>query len=364
MSDSLADRLAGLPGYRIERELGGGGMSRVFLAEEAALSRRVAIKVLESHGARVDADRFRREVLLSAQLSHPHIVPLLAAGEIDGLLYYIMPFVDGQSLRGRLREGELSIGEVIRLLRNISAALSYAHARGIVHRDIKPDNVIVTGGVAVVLDFGVSKALAASTQAPTDGITGAGLAIGTPRYMAPEQVVADPDIDVRADIYALGILAYELLTGSTPFGGNDPVKIVRAHLSEMPEPVNNRRAGIPPTIAALVMRCLEKDRERRPASATEVLDLLDSMATPSLTSAMTLGTAASRGVAWATSALMPALVYLVAAGVMIAGLKWLAAQGQIGDRLMVFSIVLALLGLPVVVALGLLLGLRRAERGA
>jgi serine/threonine-protein kinase len=363
MSDQLAGRLASLSGYRIERELGGGGMSRVFLAEEIALSRRVAIKVLEAHGARVDADRFRREVLLSAQLSHPHIVPLLAAGELDGLLYYVMPFVDGQSLRGRLREGELSIGEVIRLLRNIAAALSYAHARGIVHRDIKPDNVIVTGGVAVVLDFGVSKALAASTQAPADGLTGAGLAIGTPRYMAPEQVMADPNIDVRADIYAFGILAYELLTGSTPFGGNDPVKIVRAHLTETPEPVANRRAGIPPNIAALVMRCLEKERERRPATAGEVLDLLDSMTTPSLTSSMTLGAAASRGAVWATSALVPALVYVIAAVVMIAGLRWLAAQGQVGNRLMVFSVVLALLGLPVVVAASLVLGLRRAERG-
>lgn len=339
-------------------------MSRVFLAEEIALSRRVAIKVLEARGARVDADRFRREVLLSAQLSHPHIVPLLAAGEIDGLPYYIMPYVEGQSLRSRLREGELSVGEVIRLLRNVAAALSYAHARGIVHRDIKPDNIIVNGGIAVVLDFGVSKALAASTQTPADGITGAGLAIGTPRYMAPEQVVADPDIDQRADLYALGVMAYELLTGSTPFGGNDPVKIVRAHLSETPEPVGKRRGGIPPVIAALVMRCLEKDRARRPAGADEVLDLLDSMATPSHIHAMSLGAAASRGAAWATSALMPALVYLVAAGIMVAGLKWLAAQGQIGNRLMVFSIVLALLGLPVVVAIGLLMGLRRAERGA
>ena len=365
MSDHLADRLAALPGYRVERELGGGGMSRVFLAEEVALSRRVAIKVLEAHGARVDADRFRREVLLSARLSHPHIVPLLAAGEVDGLLYYVMPYVEGQSLRARLREaGELTIGEVVRLVRNIASALAYAHARGIVHRDIKPDNVIVTEGVAVVLDFGVSKALAASTQAPADGITGAGLAIGTPRYMAPEQVVADPNIDVRADLYALGVLAYELLTGSTPFGGNDPVKILRAHLTEPPAPVATRRTGIPPVIAALVMRCLEKDRARRPAGANEVLDLLDATATPSGVPAMSFGAAATRGVAWATAALIPALVYILASGLMIAGLRWLAAEGQIGSRLMVFAIVAALLGLPVVVGVGLLLGLRRAERSA
>jgi serine/threonine-protein kinase len=355
MSDDLLGQLATLPGYRIERELGGGGMSRVFLAEEVALSRRVVIKVLEGRGARVDTDRFRREVMLSARLSHPHIVPLLAAGEVDGLLYYVMPYIEGQSLRARLREEPgLSVGEVIRLLRNLAAGLAYAHGRGIVHRDIKPDNVIVSGGVAVVLDFGVSKALAASTEIPADGITGAGLAIGTPRYMAPEQVVADPRIDPRADLYSFGVLAYELLTGSTPFGGNDPVRILRAHLNEAPEPVGRRRAGIPPVVENLVMRCLEKERDRRPASANEILDLLDTMATPSGLRAAAPATAAT--------AMLPTLTYLVASGVMISGLKWLAAQGQVGTRLVVFSIVAALLGLPVVVGVGLLLGLRRSER--
>ncbi len=363
MSDDLAPRLV-LPGYAIERELGGGGMSRVFLARETALARRVAIKVFEPAGARVDAARFRREVLLAAQLSHPHIVPLLAAGEVDGLLYYIMPYVEGQSLRGRLREaGDLPVGEAVRLLRNLAAALAYAHARGIVHRDIKPDNVIVTGGVAVVLDFGVAKALADSTAAPTDGLTGAGLAIGTPRYMAPEQVVADDNLDVRADIYAFGVLAYELLTGAPPFTGSDPVRILRAHLTEMPAPVSTQRDGIPPVIASLVMRCLEKDRDRRPASAAELLDLLDATATPGGLASPSLGSAASQGVAWATAALAPALVYLVAAGGMLAGLRWLASQGHVGTRVMVLSVVIALLGLPVVVGAGLLLGLRRVERG-
>jgi eukaryotic-like serine/threonine-protein kinase len=357
MSDDLTARLT-LPGYTIERELGGGGMSRVFLAREVALARRVAIKVLDAGGARIDAERFRREVLLAAQLSHPHIVPLLAAGEVEGLLYYIMPYVEGQALRSRLREaGEMPLGEVIRLLRNVAAALAAAHARGIVHRDIKPDNIIVTGGVAVVLDFGVSKALAASTAAPADGLTGAGLAIGTPRYMAPEQVVADPDIDVRADIYALGILAYELLTGAPPFTAPDPVKVLRAHLTEEPTPVSARRAGIPPVIAGLVMRCLEKERERRPASAAEVLDLLDAVATPgSLPSP-------SPALAGASAGLVPGAIYAAAAGLTIAGIRWLASQGHVGTRLMVFSIVLALLGLPVVVGAGLLAGVRRGERG-
>lgn len=364
MSDDLRSRLV-LPGYEIERELGGGGMSRVFLAQETALSRRVAIKVLEPGGARVDAERFRREVLLSARLSHPHIVPLLAAGEVDGLLYYIMPFVEGMSLRQRLREaGELSIGEVIRLLRGVAAALAYAHARDIVHRDIKPDNIVVAGGVAVVLDFGVSKALAVSTEKVDAGLTGAGLAIGTPRYMAPEQVVADPDIDVRADLYAFGILAYELFTGSPPFTSPDPVKLLRAHLTETPAPVMTRRAGIPPAVATVIMRCLEKDRTHRPASAGEVLDLLDATATPSAVATHSLHAAAARGVAWASAAIVPALVYCFSAGLMVLGLRWLAQQGQVSERVLVFAIVLALMGLPAVVGTGLLLGLRRAEGGS
>jgi serine/threonine-protein kinase len=363
MSDDLASRLANLPGYSIEREIGGGGMSRVFLAHEHALGRRVVIKVLEAAGARVDAERFRREVLLSARLTHPHIVPLLTAGEVDGLSYYIMPYVEGLSLRARLRaDGVLPVGEAIRLIRNVAAALACAHEQGIIHRDIKPDNIIVTGGLAVVLDFGVSKALAAATAAPEDGITGAGLTIGTPRYMAPEQVVADPNIDARADLYALGVLAYELLSGATPFGGNDPVRILRAHIAESPAPLDSQRPGLPAAVGTLVMRCLEKDRTRRPQSAVEVLDLLDAMATPGDIRTPTFRQAAARSAAGAGAALVPALIYIVASAAMIAGLRWLEAQGQVGARLLVLSVVGALLGLPVVVGLALLLGLRRAER--
>lgn len=354
MSDELIERLGRLPGYIIERELGGGGMSRVFLGHETALSRRVAIKVLEAQGARVDAERFRREVLLAARLNHPHIVPLLTAGELDGVPYYIMPFVEGSSLRGRLREGAQPIGESIRLLRNVMSALACAHANGVVHRDIKPDNVIVTGGVAVVLDFGVSKALAASAATMKDGITGAGLALGTPRYMAPEQVVADPEIDGRADLYAWGIMAYELFTGNTPFGGSDPVMTLRAHLTAEVPSLAKARREVPPAVAALVMRCLEKDRTRRPASADEVLDLLDTMGTPSGMRMTGIGGASLK----AKSALVPAVVYLLACAITIAGLQWLQSQGQIGMRLMVMAIVVALLGFPVVVGLGLIRGLR------
>ncbi|HTO73143.1 MAG TPA: serine/threonine-protein kinase [Gemmatimonadales bacterium] len=362
MSEDLLATLGRLPGYAIERELGGGGMSRVFLAGETALGRRVAIKVLDAHGARVDAERFRREVLLSARLSHPHIVPLLTAGDLDGVLYYIMPYVDGMSLRARLREGAQPLGEAIRLLRNVMAALAAAHAQGIVHRDIKPDNIIVTGGVAVVLDFGVSKALAASSEAPRDGLTGAGLAIGTPRYMAPEQVLGDPDVDARADLYAWGVLAYELFTGATPFGGGDPVKIARAHLSETPEPLSLKRPEVPPPIAALVMRCLEKERARRPASASEVLDLLDSVGTPSGLRVAGRGERSD----WirARTMVLPALIYLLACAITIAGLRWLMTQGQIGLRVLVLAVVLALAGLPVVVGAGVIHRIRRVEGGA
>ena len=335
----------------------------MFLARELALGRRVAIKVLGSAGTEVNAERFRREVLLSARLQHPHIVPVLTAGELDGIPYYVMPYIEGQSLRARLRaEGVLGIGEAIRLLRNIAAALCYAHEQGIIHRDIKPDNVILSGGIAVVLDFGVSKALAASTAAPADGITGAGVSIGTPRYMAPEQVAGDPNIDARADLYGFGVLAYELLSGATPFGGGDPVRILRAHLTETPAPLANQRSGVPPVVSGLVMRCLEKDRTRRPQSAAELLDLLDTMATPSGLGLGRFREAAAQSWAGARSALILASVYLAACSAMIAGLRWLVAAGQVGTRLLVLSIIASLLGLPIVVASGLLFTLRRAER--
>lgn len=362
MIDALMLQLAGLTAYRIERELGGGGMSRVFLAEETALGRRVAIKVLETQGASVDAERFRQEVLLSARLQHPHIVPLLTAGQLESLPYYVMPFVEGESLRARLRSDEpMPIGEAIRLLRNVAAALSHAHARGIIHRDIKPDNVIVTGGLAVVVDFGVSKALAASTMAPKDGsITSAGLTIGTPKYMSPEQAIGDPNIDARADLYSWGILAYEMLTGNTPFPGTDPVKQLRAHLTEVPPPLATARQGIPPVIARLVMRCLEKDRAKRPASANEILDQLETLATPASLRAIPF-TEAAKG--WAVPILAPLAVYVVAVGAMLFGMQWLVHQGQVGARLLMFSVVVALIGLPVVVAAGMILRIRGLEAG-
>jgi hypothetical protein len=273
--------------YRLERELGGGGMSRVFLAVETALGRNVVVKVLLPElAAGVSIDRFRREIQLAAQLQHPHIVPLLAAGESAGLPYFTMPFVVGESLRARLfRDHELPVPEAIRLLRDVASALDYAHAQGVVHRDIKPDNVLLTHRVAVVTDFGVAKALSVSAagggQGHAPGLTTMGVALGTPTYMAPEQASADPAMDHRVDVYAFGVMAYEMLAGQPPFTGRTPQALLGAHLVALPEAVTNRRPGLPPGLASLIMRCLEKHPADRPQTAGDLIAALDVLTTPS-----------------------------------------------------------------------------------
>ncbi len=285
MPNDLREQLQASLGssYTIERELGGGGMSRVFVASETALGRKVVVKVLPPEtAAGVSIERFKREILLAARLQHPHIVPLLSAGDAIGLPYFTMPFVEGDSLRVRLaRHGEFPVAEAIRVLREIAAALAYAHEHGIVHRDIKPDNVLLSGGSAIVTDFGVAKALSASSNAEQSGVTSVGVALGTPAYMAPEQATADPAIDHRADIYAFGVLAYELLTGQPPFTGRTPAHLLAAHVNEAPESISRRRASLPPALAALVMRCLEKRPADRLQSAGEIVHALDDLSTPS-----------------------------------------------------------------------------------
>jgi eukaryotic-like serine/threonine-protein kinase len=279
----LAARLQAVVGdsYRVVRELGGGGMSRVFLAEETRLSRQVVIKLLPPEmGAAVNVERFEREIQLAARLQHPHIVPLLTAGASGDLLYYIMPFIAGESLRVRLAsQGELPIPEAVRVLREVGDALAYAHANGVVHRDIKPDNVLLSAGHAVVTDFGVAKAVSASSGG--GHLTSLGLALGTPAYMAPEQAAADPHVDHRADIYALGALAYEMLCGRTPFLANSPQALLAAHITQAPETAAGLRASISPALNAIVMRCLEKRPADRWQSAGEFVAQLDSAATPS-----------------------------------------------------------------------------------
>ena len=268
--------------YTIERELGGGGMSRVFLANELKLDRRVVIKILpENVAAGINVDRFRREINLAAKLQHPHIVPVLASGEVRGTPYFTMPYIDGESLRQALsRSGELSLSNALRILRQVASALAYAHRNGVVHRDIKPENILLTQEFALVTDFGVAKALDASVEGTPhlegSSLTTAGTAIGTPAYMAPEQGLADPNIDNRADIYSFGVVAYEMLTGSPPFVGRSAQALIAAHAISRAEPIETRRPSLPPLLAQLVMRCLEKRPADRPQTAAEILQVLES----------------------------------------------------------------------------------------
>ncbi len=269
--------------HTLERELGGGGMSRVFLANEISLDRRVVIKVLPPDMSSVAlAERFRREISLAARLRHPNIVPLLTAGDVSGLLYYTMPFVEGLSLRELLASGAaLSLNDSIRFLRGIADALAYAHRNNVVHRDIKPENVLIESGIAVVTDFGVSKALANAAEpgtSPGTALSTVGVALGTIAYMSPEQAVADPAVDHRADLYSLGVVAYEIFTGRTPFPGLTAHALVRALMVEEPEPLAVRRPDLPPALAALVMRLLSKNPSERPATADEVVVTLDGIA--------------------------------------------------------------------------------------
>ncbi|HSQ29636.1 MAG TPA: protein kinase [Gemmatimonadaceae bacterium] len=266
--------------YTLERELQRGGMARVFVATDTRLRRRVVVKVLAPElAADVNSERFQREIQLAASLQHANIVPVLSAGDMDGVPYYAMPYVEGESLRAALNKGGLSITETVSILRDVARALGYAHARGIVHRDIKPDNVLLSHGAAVVTDFGVAKALSVARATGGEStLTQAGMAIGTPAYMAPEQAVGDPNIDQRADIYAFGCMAYELLSGTHPFAHvRSAHGLIRAHIVDEPLPLQSVRGSVPSPLADLVMCCLAKDPSERPATARDILNILDSV---------------------------------------------------------------------------------------
>jgi Tol biopolymer transport system component len=282
VAEPLEHLTAALAGsYRLERELGQGGMATVYLARDLRHDRLVALKVLRPElAASLGPERFLREIKLAAQLQHPHILPLHDSGEAAGFLYYVMPYVEGESLRGRLaRYGELPVHDAVKILIEVTDALAYAHGRGVVHRDIKPDNVLLSGRHALVTDFGVAKAVSEATG--RQQLTTAGVALGTPAYMAPEQATADPGIDHRADLYAVGVLGYELLAGHPPFTGRTAQEVLAAQVTQPPPPLGGQRPACPPGLEAIVMRCLEKRPADRWQTADELLAHLEPLLTPS-----------------------------------------------------------------------------------
>src|SRR5579862_5919071 len=254
--------------YRVTRRLEGGGMSAVFLAHDESLDRPVVIKVLPKDRADAIAiDRFRHEITLVAKLSHPQIVPVFGSGELDGLPYFVMAYVEGESLRTRLARGPMSVRETVSILIDVARALAFAHQNGVVHRDIKPDNILLTAHSAVVSDFGIAKA---RSRGP---LTSEGMSIGTPTYMAPEQIAGD-ETDGRADLYALGAVGYEMLVGAPPFAATTARKVMTAHLTETPQPISKRRSDVPPGVEKVLLQCLAKEPSQRPRSATDIVRAL------------------------------------------------------------------------------------------
>ncbi len=309
MPDALRETLQTTLGasYTIERELGGGGMSRIFVADDVTLGRKIVVKIIAPELAEgVSIERFMREVKVAARLQQANIVPVITAGNATGLPFYTMPYVDGLSLRARLQHGPLPIGEAVNILRDVARALAYAHANGVVHRDIKPENILLSGGAAVVTDFGIAKALSASrtqelstTGATNAGLTRAGMSLGTPAYMSPEQAAGDPDTDHRADLYAWGVVAWELLVGTHPFArSTTPHAMIAAHMRDTAPAIGTQRPDVPPALAALVSRSMEKNPDLRPGSASEVMEAIDAVGTPTHTNA----TSPRRTALWAAVA--------------------------------------------------------------
>jgi tRNA A-37 threonylcarbamoyl transferase component Bud32 len=329
LSDFLRDR------YALERELGRGGMATVYLAHDRRHGRPVALKVLRPDLAAVlGAERFLREIHIAARLQHPNILTLIDSGEVPdaprpgrGTLFYVMPYVDGETLRERLRrEGRLSAPDTVRVLQEVLDALACAHQSGIVHRDIKPENIMLTGSPsrergttgrvhALVMDFGVAKAATAAAAAATmvgGTLTTLGLAIGTPTYMAPEQAAGQRDVDGRSDLYAVGVMAYEMVTGAPPFTGPTPQAVLAAHVTQAPAPLAAIRPDLPAPLADAIMQCLAKDADQRPASAEALLAAIEPFATPA-------GGTTPAGIA-ASPRRRPRRGALVAAGVLLLAL--------------------------------------------
>jgi len=351
--DRLTAALAGR--YALKREIGAGGMATVYLAQDLRHERDVAVKVLRPElAATLGPERFHREIQIAAKLQHPHILPLLDSGQSDGFLYYVMPFVEGESLRERLtRVRELPIYEATRLLRDVADALSHAHARGVVHRDIKPENVMLSGRHALVTDFGVAKAV--SEAKGSANLTTAGVALGTPSYMSPEQAAADPNVDHRADIYALGAMGYELLAGRPPFVGTTPQQLLAMHVTQEPDPLSRYRPGVPAPLEAVIMRCLSKRAADRWQNAEEIVERLESMGTPG---GMTpTHTQPTRAVAmpsqWYGHPIRVAGLFLLASIAVLGVVYFLTIQLGLPDWVPWAALGLLAVGLPVMVLTGL-----------
>ena len=278
ISERLLSALGG--SYTIEGELTGGGMALVFVGQDHDLDRKVVIKILPPElAASVSAERFRREIMTVARLQHPHIVPILKAGEVDGLPYFVMPYVDGESIDVKLRRtGTFGVRETLAIMKDAARALAFAHERGVVHRDIKPGNILLAASSATVTDFGVAKALSSalrSGEKKGNGLTNTGMSLGTVLYMAPEQAAGDPDIDGRADIYSLGVTAYEMLAGVAPFAKLGPREMLTARLTLPPPPLSAVRKDVPAGLERLIARCLAIDPADRPQTAAALVDSLE-----------------------------------------------------------------------------------------
>jgi serine/threonine-protein kinase len=315
LREALTDR------YRIEKEIGSGGMATVYLARDLKHERDIAIKVLNPELAEtLGAQRFLREIKTAANLTHPHILPLHDSGEADGLLYFVMPYVRGESLRSRLdREKQLPVEDAIQISREIADALAYAHGEGVIHRDVKPENILVEAGHAVLSDFGVAHAVA---EAQEERLTRTGMSLGTPTYTSPEQASGDRDLDGRSDQYALGCVLYEMLTGQPPFTGAQVESVIRQHLTVDPAPVTQVRTTVPTEVAGALTRALAKSPADRYRTADEFGD------------ALLAGTPCARtsggGRGWATGKRTPVAMLVLVLAFIAAFLIWTALRSGLG----------------------------------
>jgi len=317
LTAALSDR------YTIERELGQGGMATVYLAHDVKHDRKIALKVLRPElAAVIGAERFLKEIKVTANLQHPHILGLIDSGETEGMLWYAMPLVEGESLRDRLqREKQLPINDAVRLATEVAGALDYAHRHGVIHRDIKPENILLHDGSALVADFGI--ALAASTAGTR--MTETGMSLGTPHYMSPEQAMGEREITARSDVYALGCITYEMLVGEPPFTGPTAQAIIARVMTEDPRPLTLQRKSIPPELEGAVFMALEKLPADRFASAAQFADALSGNGATVATRAGATSAAAMRiGASWRRRFLAASAVAAVALG--LAGWAWMRAQ--------------------------------------